>query len=144
MLQPKKDEEFIKSLLNQKEGSTLDYKQRVNNPEKLAKTLVAFANSNGGILLIGVSDQGKILGIDAEEESYMVQRANNEYCYPTVKIEIEMYEMDKSEGEDVMEEYQLLLVKVAKSKEPCYHINNKGERKLFKRVNDQTLPDTKK
>lgn len=142
MLQPKKDEEFIKSLLKQKEGLTLDYKHRVNKPEKLAKTLVAFANSSGGILLIGVSDQGKILGIDVEEESYMVQKAINEFCIPPLPVEIEMYEMEKREGEEVIEEYQLLLVKVSKSKEPCYHVNQKGERKRYIRVNDRTLPET--
>ncbi len=53
------DEEFIKFLINSEESNTLDFKQKVTSKEKIARTLAAMANSDGGIVLIGLSDQKK-------------------------------------------------------------------------------------
>ena len=50
------------SLLESGEGRTLEFKQGLQRPEKLARTLSAFANTRGGILLIGIGDHSEILG----------------------------------------------------------------------------------
>ena len=41
-----------------------------------SEELVAFANTGGGRLLIGVKDNGKIAGIRSEEELYMIEAAS--------------------------------------------------------------------
>src|SRR3546814_2454449 len=46
----------IKTLILQGEGEQLDFKNRISNCAKIAKTLVAFANTKGGKLLVGVAD----------------------------------------------------------------------------------------
>lgn len=43
----------IKSLILQGEGVMLDFKKTITSTEKIAKSLVAFANNKGGKLLIG-------------------------------------------------------------------------------------------
>src|SRR3546814_20954398 len=65
----------IKTLILQGEGEQLDFKNRISNCAKIAKTLVAFANTKGGKLLVGVADDGTIKGVKSEEEeTYMLQQ----------------------------------------------------------------------
>jgi predicted HTH transcriptional regulator len=52
----------IRKLILQGEGTTLDFKKTITSNEKIAKSLVAFANNRGGQLLIGVADDGSIKG----------------------------------------------------------------------------------
>ena len=44
---------LIKKILNQNEGKTLEFKQDLSSPKSILKTLVAFANTAGGLLVIG-------------------------------------------------------------------------------------------
>ena len=46
----------IKKLLNQKENRRLEFKRELPSNEKLIKTAIAFANSQGGDLIIGVEE----------------------------------------------------------------------------------------
>ncbi len=45
------------------EDSRTQFKQNVTNPESVAADLVAFSNSKGGRILIGVNDQGTVVGL---------------------------------------------------------------------------------
>ncbi|WP_443939173.1 AlbA family DNA-binding domain-containing protein [Pedobacter sp. MW01-1-1] len=76
----------IKSLILQGEGVTLDFKKTITNSEKIAKSLVAFANNKGGKLLIGVADDGTIKGVKSEEEEkYMILTAAHQLCKPAIE-----------------------------------------------------------
>jgi ATP-dependent DNA helicase RecG len=56
--------EDLAELLAQHEGKTLEFKQDVSSPENLLKTMIAFANGAGGIVLVGVEDRSRrILGV---------------------------------------------------------------------------------
>ena len=58
-------------LLLQPEGKTLEFKRDLSSPQNALKTLVAFANSAGGRLVIGVDDARQVVGVAdplAEEE----------------------------------------------------------------------------
>ena len=59
MIVVKKDDDFIKELLNRHEGETLDFKQSVNKPSRIARTMIGLANSQGGQIAVGISDQKK-------------------------------------------------------------------------------------
>jgi len=50
-------------LLHTQEGKTLEFKRDLSSPENFIKTLVAFANTAGGIMLIGVEDDHSVIGI---------------------------------------------------------------------------------
>jgi ATP-dependent DNA helicase RecG len=62
---------MLEDLLIHAEGKTLEFKRDLSSPKPLLKTLVAFANTAGGRLIVGVTDDRKVLGIavalDAEE-----------------------------------------------------------------------------
>ena len=55
----------IEELLTLSEGKTLEYKQDLSSPKNILKTLAAFANTAGGVLLIGIEDGSKaVLGME--------------------------------------------------------------------------------
>ena len=78
------DFRYLYDRIKQGEGQKLDFKLHVSSPAKIAKTLVAFANSEGGILLIGIDDQGQISGVDQHQEKYVLIRAAKKYCDPPI------------------------------------------------------------
>ncbi|KPA14789.1 ATPase AAA [Candidatus Magnetomorum sp. HK-1] len=56
---------FIDELIAMSEGKTLEFKRDLSSPKNFLKTLVAFSNSAGGILLIGVEDKTKdVIGVE--------------------------------------------------------------------------------
>ena len=55
----------LEELLTRHEGKTLEFKQDLSSPKNILKTLTAFANTAGGVLLIGVEDGSRaVLGVD--------------------------------------------------------------------------------
>ena len=56
------------------ENQCQDFKFAITDSKKIAKSLSAFANTDGGSLLIGVKDNGKIAGANIDEEYYMIER----------------------------------------------------------------------
>ena len=69
----------------QGENDRQDFKYKVMDAAKLAKSVSAFANTRGGRLLIGVRDDGHITGVTSEEEIFMMRMAAEKYCQPAVK-----------------------------------------------------------
>lgn len=142
MLLPKKNEEFLKYLLNRKEGQTIDFKQSITSAQKLAKTLVAFANTEGGIIVIGVSDKKKIIGVDPEEEVYMVEKAIFDNCDPQPTFRFELLETIELSEKNIEIEKYVLLVVVEKSNQRHFFKNQNGEKISYRRLYDQTIPES--
>ncbi|MCS7017532.1 MAG: ATP-binding protein [Cytophagales bacterium] len=84
----------LQQLIRGGESVTLEFKQTISHPEKIAKTLVAFANTRGGKLIIGINDRKEIVGIDPEEEKYALLIAASKYCYPAVQLHCIEAELD--------------------------------------------------
>jgi predicted HTH transcriptional regulator len=53
----------IEEILSQNEGKTLEFKRDISSLKPIIKTLVAFANTAGGTLVIGRSNDGQIIGV---------------------------------------------------------------------------------
>lgn len=81
------EKSHIETLIEQGENQHLDFKFAVNDSRKIARSLVAFANSEGGTLLIGVKDNGSIAGVRTDEELHMVETAASLYTRPEVKFQ---------------------------------------------------------
>ena len=77
---------YIHNLILKGEGMNLDFKYCISDPHKIARTLSAFSNSEGGRLLIEVRDNGSLAGVRSDEEYYMIDSAATLYCNPEVKI----------------------------------------------------------
>jgi predicted HTH transcriptional regulator len=87
----------VKKQIFEGEGVTLDFKKTITSCEKIARTMVSFANNKGGRLLIGVADDGAIKGVKSEdEERYMITKAAHLYSRPALEpIFEEVYVDDK-------------------------------------------------
>lgn len=77
----------LKKLVGRGEGLTLEFKRKVAHPEKIAKEFVALANTKGGIVLIGVEDDGTVYGVKhAEGESHALREALKT-CKPAIPFQ---------------------------------------------------------
>lgn len=91
----------LEMILKEGEGYKIEFKEGFNN---LDKEIVAFANSSGGRIFLGVTDEGKIkgIGISNELKSRIQDIANN--CRPKIKISIDIFEkifiINVREGDD--------------------------------------------
>lgn len=89
------NEGYIRKLIAEGEHQQLDFKFGINDSRKIARTLAAFANTDGGRLLIGVKDNGSIAGVRSEEEFYMVQAASEMYTRPVVPFEVKEWTVNQ-------------------------------------------------
>ena len=81
----------IQRIVRQGEGERLEFKRKVAHPNKIIREIVAFANTRGGSLLIGVDDNGSIPGVrSAEEERYGLEKAIQQWCRPTIDYDVEV------------------------------------------------------
>jgi predicted HTH transcriptional regulator len=66
----------LKKLVALGESSTLEFKRKATYPEKIVREMIAFANTKGGILLLGVGDDRSLPGLKfPEDESHVIQLA---------------------------------------------------------------------
>ncbi len=113
------------------EGPTLDFKKTIKSPSKIAKTLVAFSNSRGGQLVIGVTDEGRIKGTRIEQEKHILREASQNFCSPFIPLDFQVLQVDL---------VQVLVCKVRESdQKPHYALDDAGERHLYVRVADESL-----
>jgi predicted HTH transcriptional regulator len=84
----------VKELIAQGEHQQLDFKFAISDARKIARTLCAFANTDGGSLLIGVKDNGKIAGVDPSEEIHMIEAAADMYCSPKLPFTTKVWKED--------------------------------------------------
>lgn len=85
---------YISSLIEEGEHEHQDFKFAISDSRKIARSLSAFANNDGGRLLIGVKDNGVVAGIRNEEDIYMVEQAAGMYCTPAQKIDVAAFKVD--------------------------------------------------
>jgi hypothetical protein len=116
-------------LIKEGEHQKQDFKYCINDSRKIARSLVAFANSDGGILLLGVKDNGHIVGVQSDEEYYMVEAAARIYSKPAIHFMTRQWHID---GKTVLE------VKVESSSvKPHYAKDEEGKWLAFVRHHDE-------
>jgi hypothetical protein len=122
---------YLKKLIAEGEGQKLDFKYCISDSRKISRTLSAFANTDGGILLIGVRDNGNIAGVRSEEEFYMIETAANLFCRPVIPVIIRQHITD---GKTVLE------VEVGKGEKRPYEAKGEdGKWRAYFRKDDQNL-----
>ncbi len=121
----------ISDFIKQGENQTQDFKFAIDDQKKIARTLVAFANTDGGRLLIGVKDNGKIVGCNPEEEFHMIEGAAQLYCKPALEFQSQVHQ----------EGYRMVLEIIvdANLKRPFRALDEEGKWKSYFRKDDNTL-----
>ena len=87
--------EQIKQLIEQGENSAVEFKSSEVRPESLAREIVAFANSSGGTILIGVEDCGKITGVDQHQTETWVANIVRNNVIPAIAPQITEWELSQ-------------------------------------------------
>ncbi len=118
------------------EGQHLEFKRQVPKPQRLAKEVIAFANSGGGHLLLGVDDDGSIVGVrDADEELYSLQEALNNFCDPPVTVSLERVAISRRRD--------VIVVLVKSSDRKPHYLAHRGHavkrRVAYVRVKDKSV-----
>ncbi len=105
------------------ESLNIEYKEMIpNNSEKYTKTVVAFANTQGGKIIFGVADNtNEIVGVNNLEIYQMMDRiasAIYNSCEPTIVPQIEPYTLDSK---------SLIVVTVSPGMQRPYYLKSKGK-----------------
>lgn len=125
------DKRYLLSLIREGEHQQQDFKYRVADACKLAKSVSAFANTDGGRLLIGVSDDGHLSGVRSEEEIFMMHQAAYKFCKPEPSISFDTYH---AEGRTIV------IATVPPSvKRPVYARDEEGQMKAYIRIKDENI-----
>lgn len=122
----------LKRQIFEGEGVKLDFKKTITSCEKIARTMVSYANNKGGRLLIGVADDGTIRGVKSEdEERYMITKAAHFYSRPALEpIFEEVYIDDKL----------VVVVDIEESAtKPHYALAEDGKWWVYVRVKDKSV-----
>lgn len=125
------DKRYLLGLISEGEHSQQDFKYKVQDAAKLARSVSAFANTDGGRLLIGVRDDGHISGVRSEEEIYMMHAAAYKYCKPESKIGFETFH---AEGRTVV----IATIPPAVRKPVCA-LDDDGRRVAYVRIADENI-----
>ncbi|HJC97920.1 MAG TPA: ATP-binding protein [Candidatus Phocaeicola merdavium] len=123
--------DYIHRLISEGEHVHQDFKFEISDARKIAKSISAFANTEGGRLLVGVKDNGKIAGVRSEEEIYMIEAAAQRYCQPPVDIHTYIY---KVEGKDILE-----VVIDESPQKPVYALDAEERKWAYVRIKDENI-----
>lgn len=89
----------LKKLVQAGEGQHLEFKKKANHPEKIIKELVAFANANGGLLVLGADDDGTLSGSrDIEGEAFVLESAIDKWIRPKLHYNKEILSLSAKKG----------------------------------------------
>ncbi len=125
------DKRYLQRLISEGEHQQQDFKYKVQDAAKLAKSVSAFANTDGGRLLIGVRDDGHMSGVRSEEEIYMMHQAAYRYCQPAASIKFDTY---------MVEGRTIVVATVPPSdKRPIMALSDDGKRRAYIRIADENI-----
>ncbi len=124
-------------LLEKGESLTIEFKQRFSDHYKIAKEIIAFANTSGGTIIFGVADDGSIYGVQSEKsETELIKETIKNYCEPEITISISYIEMEGKE---------IVCVEIPESENKPHRIKdyqsilNINTAQVYIRVNDKSI-----
>lgn len=132
-LRPRKGKFLIARLVAEGEHATQDFKYQISDALKIARSVSAFANREGGRLLIGVKDNGVIAGVRSEEDIYMIEQAASLYCRPAVEVTFEAYRATDEGHVVIVAEIASAADRPVKAREPD------GRWRAYYRVADENI-----
>jgi len=89
----------IVKLLKEGESERVEFKPSLSQTDKIMESVSAFSNTKGGIVIIGVSDKGEVLGVDIgkktiESLANRIKQSTDPMVYPSIRVE-EINDIDK-------------------------------------------------
>jgi predicted HTH transcriptional regulator len=126
-------------LVSEGEGQQLEFKLKSNHPHKIVREMVAFANSDGGKLLVGIADNKEIRGLKyADEDEYVLEKEILKSIQPPLDYEIEKLRLE--DGKEV------LIFDIPSGENRPYAVvnpENVESKKVYVRVADKSIQASK-
>lgn len=128
-------------LIDGGENLRVEFKQRFSEHDKIAKEIIAFANTKGGTLIFGVNDDKSICGIQSEKSIVeLVMQTVQEHCTPEPIIKFDFFDING---------FELVAVDVSESDNKPVRIQDYKKKldlntaQVYVRVNDKSVPASK-
>jgi predicted HTH transcriptional regulator len=88
----------VLELIEGGENLQCEFKRKFSSTEKIAREMIAFANTRGGVILFGVDDNKEIVGVDSEKsEAELIKDAGLNYCEPPLDFNIVYFDLNGKE-----------------------------------------------
>ncbi len=85
---------LLLELIEEGENLQCEFKRHFTTPEKIAREMIAFANTKGGYVIFGIDDNKEVVGVDSEKsESEMIKDAAENFCEPPLNYSIDFIEL---------------------------------------------------
>ncbi|MBC6605638.1 ATP-binding protein [Hymenobacter sp. BT188] len=85
----------LQEMIWEGEGEQVEFKKKTTHPTRISRTLASLANTRGGYVLVGVDDDGRIVGVrDAAEEIHVLRDAATHYVDPPILLTFKEVEED--------------------------------------------------
>ncbi len=123
-------------LASKGEGLRIEFKKKATFPEKIVRELIAFANTSGGDLLIGVDDDGTVSGQRyIEEEIFVMEKAIKEFIFPPLDYQLFSIKLNEIKG--------VAVFKVPVSTLRPHYLKEKDKKQAYIRVADRSVQASK-
>lgn len=121
----------LRKLVALGESASLEFKRKASYPDKIVREMIAFANARGGILLVGIGDDGEVAGLKhPEDESYVIQQSLRK-CSPRLPV-TETF-IPVGNGRHVIQYH------IAESQSKPHYFLDGEKKEAYIRVNDQSI-----
>ncbi len=115
-------------LIAEGEHERQDFKYKISDARKIARTLSAFSNTTGGKLLVGVRDNGVIGGVKDEDDIYLLESAARVFSIPEIELQVKSHDID---GKRVWE------IDVPEGLVKPYKVDEQDGPKAYIRIDDE-------
>lgn len=106
----------VKEIISMGENSNIEFKNSSVRPESIAKEMVAFSNSTGGTILIGIDDNSDILGCDKSfNHEEWIMNISRTSVIPSIIPEYQEIEIDNK---------KIVILTIIKGKNKPYQTND--------------------
>jgi predicted HTH transcriptional regulator len=125
----------LNEIIEKGENLNTEFKRRFTECDKIAKEMIAFANTKGGVILFGVDDDRSVVGVESEKgEIEYIELASRYYCEPEINCKIDVMHIYKKD---------VVVVEIPESSNKPHRLieNGKSDReiKVYIRVNDKSV-----
>jgi len=107
----------IMEMIQHGETETLEYKEGLGKPEEFAETVVAFANGIGGIVLLGVDDHAKVVGMTDPRIEDTIANVLRSHCEEPVEYNVERRKLGQRE---------VIIIRVDEGEDKPYFVRDRG------------------
>lgn len=122
----------LKKFVRSGEGSHIEFKLKTTHPEKIMREAVAFANTDGGRIILGVSDSGELSGLKfPDEDIYVMERAFEKYVSPEIVFELDEIKLENGR--------KVLIYEILPNTNSMVLLKYENEEKVYVRNQDRSI-----